>query len=473
MNHESDKKRKKKTKKARMGVDMDAIWGPGPAFGASPTRAAHEPEDKVEPEEPSQSESVAHGGDLCSRQDEVGPCKKDGDEIVSTGSPPSVTQPDDATGGSNEDHEDPTDASASPKNRSQNASEAESPPAAEPTLSQRATWISNGIRQAWRILRTILLSRPVLYTAGFVGLMVFVYMLLKFLLLAAPALVANKMVYAIAQRLTSFEHSTSQWLSGGKSERLELPVLNFDRHITKDESEVLPKALEQTYWALRKAFPVESYHLQASFEQSRIAVEALGELNAEYVEEIEAQCTRDYHQLKILVGELDDIIDNSSDDPPWWSLRSASWYRMQEATRYQQRLLDIVNEGYEGLHRARATIDRVIEIVIGRRTRPGEGGVTQVNTALRGIPQTSWLIKDILAVADMISRSERRAWGSWMDISVAIYDFQREHSRVQGRLKQLSKDAAQADATLRQIRQIAFQLTVRYESFARLQKETG
>ncbi|KAF4446871.1 hypothetical protein FALBO_17022 [Fusarium albosuccineum] len=123
MNHESDKKRKKKSKKARMGVNMDAIWGPGPAFGASPTRAEHEPEDKVEPEEPSQSESVAHGGDLCSREDEVVPCKKNGDEIVSTGSPPSVTQPDDATGGSNEDHEDPTDASASPKNSPQDASE--------------------------------------------------------------------------------------------------------------------------------------------------------------------------------------------------------------------------------------------------------------------------------------------------------------------------------------------------------------
>ncbi|KAH7230829.1 hypothetical protein B0J15DRAFT_472834 [Fusarium solani] len=207
-----------------------------------------------------------------------------------------------------------------------------------------------------------MLSRPVLFLLGFFILLAFLWGALKALLLTFPALIANSSILGFIDRI-----STYQWLTrNGPYDGL--PSLSFLRPISNDESEILPHMLEETWSVLSETFPHENYHLRADFKRFRAQINTLESLTQQgIIEQIEARAIRDYQQILILLDELPDVSDKAKPtiEYHWYNLRSAVWYRMQEALRYQRRLKTIVQTAIKDTKTEGLTISHALEAVDG------------------------------------------------------------------------------------------------------------
>lgn len=273
----------------------------------------------------------------------------------------------------------------------------------------------------------LLLSRPVAYIIGFLGLPVLAYFILKYLIIFGPVILVNKAVSSIVSGFAHVEQSASQWLRIGGKPADDLPRLTFRRPVTKAESEVLPKALDKARNSLVGLFPLESYDLQADFDHANAVAGKLEQLNQDSIEQLEARATRVYQQLLILIEDLSEVPDDGGQDPSathWWSLpwHDASWFQAKKAKRYKSRLSSIIQGGMEDLETDQGRIAQALGYGHGRNGAVGEEGpgICRSREALLEFPDASWAIRDIIAIADITCSSQGRVQNHWKGVFIVI-----------------------------------------------------
>jgi len=353
---------------ADMNFNIDDIWGEGEEHGKSPTRATHDPYPES-----------AHD------------TKDDG----SPPTPPNIKQ-------------------EIPQRRDKGFPEAHTANWA-PVAS--LTGIADGARRGWQLFCFIMLSRPVLFLLGFIVLLAFLWGALKALLFTFPALIANKAIFNFVDHI-----STSRWLTRNDPYR-SLPSLSFRRPISDAESEILPQVLKECWSVLSETFPYESYNLRADFEQSRSRINTLESLTRQgIIDQIEARATRDYQQILALLDELHRVLDTSTstNEYPWYSLRSAASYRMQEALRYQSRLKAIAEGAIEDTRWAEHTISEALAAAKVSEKSSREAGICRAEPHLHNLQRSSWKGSDLVAASVMICQAEDQAVKRWKQVSVTV-----------------------------------------------------
>lgn len=353
--------------------NVDDIWGEGEEYGVSPTRAAHEP----------RPESTHDTKPDHTHQPRPPPV------------PPTETKPE------------------TPPHQDERFSKAQ---AATRTQGITLTGITDGAYRGWRLFCFVVLSRPVQYLLGFFVLLAFLWGVLKALVFTFPTLIANSAILAFVDSI-----STYQWLT--RNGPYDLPSLSFPPSISSDESEILPHVLEETWMILSETFPHESYHLRADFERSRARINTLESLTQQGImEQIEARATRDYQQILAILEDLPEVSDKdtSTTEYPWYSLRSAAWYWMQKALRYQTRLKAIVQTAIRDTNKEGVAISLALEAAEEDGARSQRAGICQAEPVLRKLPASTWKGSDLAAASVMACKAEDQAVARWKRVAVTV-----------------------------------------------------
>ncbi|KAL2669861.1 hypothetical protein Neosp_015158 [[Neocosmospora] mangrovei] len=403
--------------------NVDDIWGEGEEHGVSPTRAAQE--HRPEPTHDTKSDH-AH------QPQDHGPPP----------APPTESKPE------------------PPPHQDEDFSKGQAAARAQGTA---LTGITDGAHRGWRLFCFVMLSSPVQYLLGFFVILALLWGVLKALLFTFPTLIANNAILGFVDRI-----STYQWLT--RSDPYDgLPSLSFPPAILTDESEILPHVLEETWVVLSETFPHESYHLRADFERSRARINTLESLTQQGImEQIEARATRDYQQILALLDDLPEATnqDESTTEYSWYNLRSAAWYRMQEALRFQTRLKAIVETAIKDINEEGLTISHALEAAEEYGSGSQRAGICQAEPVLRKLPASTWKGSDLTAACVMACKAEDQASARWKRVAVTVTNFEHFLKKIVKDIEALSRDTEHVDATLRQIKHISIRLKRRYEEFA-------